>query len=360
MPRIPPYLLLAFAALALTPPVLAVPDVTVTILPHEPPTTADDITLRIDFPNWAEARFDRAYIRHSGPSDNELFVHLENSCVLAACPRLDQVFEVPLGRLPADDYGYVIVLDGNDLERGSFRVEPGSVSPPPEGSRFDVATSPVAATDAQSVQLAIAAQTATCAPPTLNGVVREGSKFVAELEMPAAPPVFGPKSAPQPTCLPPAGGLLSGHHAELGQLPHGAYTAELRLRQDGQVTTVATHAFTVADEGDDVELLGRYKVAITWKTRESLTGPAIPVARSSTESALFSFFNLANWEVLVKVLDGCALNGHRWVFLTAATDVEFTMTVTDRLGEAPPYVYTRPAGLFTPPLADTAAFACAP
>ncbi len=38
--------------------------------------------------------------------------------------------------------------------------------------------------------------------------------------------------------------------------------------------------------------------------------------------------------MLVKVLDGCAINGHFWVFSAAATDVEYTLTVKDRANGA--------------------------
>ena len=50
---------------------------------------------------------------------------------------------------------------------------------------------------------------------------------------------------------------------------------------------------------------------------------------ASRSSGLFRFFAPHNWEILVKVLDGCSLNGHFWVFLAAATDVEYTVRVED-------------------------------
>ncbi len=48
-------------------------------------------------------------------------------------------------------------------------------------------------------------------------------------------------------------------------------------------------------------------------------GTMVPGA--TNESGLFWFFDDDNWEMLVKVLDGCGTNGHFWVFLAAATDV---------------------------------------
>jgi hypothetical protein len=36
-----------------------------------------------------------------------------------------------------------------------------------------------------------------------------------------------------------------------------------------------------------------------------------------------------NLEMLIKVLDACAFNNRYWVFFSAGTNVEFTLTVTD-------------------------------
>lgn len=44
---------------------------------------------------------------------------------------------------------------------------------------------------------------------------------------------------------------------------------------------------------------------------------------------LFWFFNAANPEVLVKVLDGCPVNDHFWVFYSAGTNLGFTLEVLD-------------------------------
>ena len=41
------------------------------------------------------------------------------------------------------------------------------------------------------------------------------------------------------------------------------------------------------------------------------------------------FFNAANPEVLIKVLDGCGFNNHYWVFYAATTSVGFDLTVRD-------------------------------
>ena len=49
----------------------------------------------------------------------------------------------------------------------------------------------------------------------------------------------------------------------------------------------------------------------------------------SDESGLFWFFDPANVELVVKVLDGRDLNGAHWVFFGALSDVEYWLTVRD-------------------------------
>ncbi len=44
---------------------------------------------------------------------------------------------------------------------------------------------------------------------------------------------------------------------------------------------------------------------------------------------MFRFFDANNWEVLIKVLDGCAANGYAWVFGASTTDLGYVIRVTD-------------------------------
>ena len=75
-------------------------------------------------------------------------------------------------------------------------------------------------------------------------------------------------------------------------------------------------------------------------------------------SGLLWFFDPDNWELLVKVLDGCAVNGHFWVFAAATTDVGTTLTVTDTVTGAI-RTYGNPLGQAAAPIQDTQAFPCA-
>jgi pimeloyl-ACP methyl ester carboxylesterase len=73
---------------------------------------------------------------------------------------------------------------------------------------------------------------------------------------------------------------------------------------------------------------GRFRVTGTWATASG-SGPARTVPGESRDAGLFWFFGPDNWEVQVKVLRGCLINQHYWVFLAASTDVEYTITVED-------------------------------
>jgi len=75
------------------------------------------------------------------------------------------------------------------------------------------------------------------------------------------------------------------------------------------------------------------------------------------DSGLFWFFDPANLELTVKVIDGCGVNGHRWVFLSGLTNVEVTTTVTDTEGGAKK-TYSNPLNRNFRPVFDTAAFGC--
>jgi ELWxxDGT repeat protein len=73
---------------------------------------------------------------------------------------------------------------------------------------------------------------------------------------------------------------------------------------------------------------GRYRIEATWKDFQGNTGKGTAAAVTG-DTGYFWFFSPANVEVIVKVLDGTGLNGHRWVFYGALSSVEYTLTVTD-------------------------------
>ena len=100
---------------------------------------------------------------------------------------------------------------------------------------------------------------------------------------------------------------------------------------------------------------GRFRVEAAWRNFEGATGIVRPAAITTGESGLLWFFEPDNWEVLIKVLDGCAVNGRFWVFHAAATTVEMALTVTDTAtGQVRDY--GNPLGVLAPAVNDTDAF----
>jgi hypothetical protein len=101
---------------------------------------------------------------------------------------------------------------------------------------------------------------------------------------------------------------------------------------------------------------GRFRIEADWTTAGGQSGSGEGVALSS-DTGYFWFFDAANVEVLLKVLDGCSLNGHYWVFAGGLTDVGVRIRVTDdTTGETREYQST--AGQPFQPVRDLEAFGC--
>ena len=77
----------------------------------------------------------------------------------------------------------------------------------------------------------------------------------------------------------------------------------------------------------------------------------------SSQSGLLYFFERNNVEVLIKVLDGCGVNGHRWVFVAPVTDLAFNLHVESPTGER--WTHRNRLGRTADTAADTSAFPCA-
>ena len=100
----------------------------------------------------------------------------------------------------------------------------------------------------------------------------------------------------------------------------------------------------------------RYAAEVEWRTANGAAGAGIVVHAGTNDSGLFRFFGASNWEVLIKVLDGCALNGHMWVFGASTTDLGYSIEVTDTVTETV-RKYGNEPGKPAPAIADSEAFA---
>lgn len=100
---------------------------------------------------------------------------------------------------------------------------------------------------------------------------------------------------------------------------------------------------------------GRFRVDVTWQDHEGNSGIGHPAGIASEESGLLWFFRPGNWELLVKVIDGCDMNRHFWLYVAATTDVGYRLQVTDTVSGRV-RVYENAAGFMAPTVHDASAF----
>ncbi len=98
---------------------------------------------------------------------------------------------------------------------------------------------------------------------------------------------------------------------------------------------------------------GRFRIEVTWRNSQGQTGAGQATALSA-KSGHFWFFEHANLEVLVKVLDGRPINGHYWLFLASLTNVSYDLVAID-YESGVVKTYRNLDGSFTS-LGDTTAF----
>ena len=139
---------------------------------------------------------------------------------------------------------------------------------------------------------------------------------------------------------------IAGHN---GSLTNAAFVAPTLALSCGSTTA------------DQLCVTGsRFAVSAKWWTLgDGVTGPGKVVPGSSAESGNFWFFGPNNWELLVKVLDGCPVNNRKWVFSAATTDQHYSLIVTDvKTGQTKRYFNY--GGNAAPAITDTDAFATCP
>lgn len=103
---------------------------------------------------------------------------------------------------------------------------------------------------------------------------------------------------------------------------------------------------------------GRVRVETAWETGDGQRGSGRAVALTG-DTGTFWFFNAANIETIVKVVDACTYNDRRWVFAAGLTDVGVVTTVTD-IATGAVRTYSNPVRRRFAPIQDTDAFDCSP
>jgi hypothetical protein len=139
---------------------------------------------------------------------------------------------------------------------------------------------------------------------------------------------------------------VGGHHGTLGG---AAGYLNAPIGPPGCTTNTTT--LCVGDSG-------RFAVSVSFITAGTRQIAKV-VPTTTSESGLFWFFGPNNWEVMVKVLNGCPVNGRFWVFSAATTDQHYELEVTDyQSGQVKRYFNY--SGNAAPAITDTSAFATCP
>lgn len=108
---------------------------------------------------------------------------------------------------------------------------------------------------------------------------------------------------------------------------------------------------------------GRFRVSGVWRAQTGPgtynTGTMKYTPLGSSESGVLWTENPNDWVVLLKVLNGCAINNKYWVFYAATTNIEFTITIVDTFTNTTK-TYTNPINTPAAPVTDTQAFQTCP
>jgi hypothetical protein len=104
---------------------------------------------------------------------------------------------------------------------------------------------------------------------------------------------------------------------------------------------------------------GRFRVNATWRNFQGQTGNGTFVPLGSEETGVIWFFNPSNFEVMLKVVDGCGFNNRYWVFFAALTNVEFHITVRDTWANFE-HTYDNVLGVSAAAVTDTSTFQTCP
>ena len=103
-------------------------------------------------------------------------------------------------------------------------------------------------------------------------------------------------------------------------------------------------------------LSGRFAVTAKFRDQNGASG-AMSLDLHSGNTALAHFGDVANLEMMIKVLDGCGLNQRYWVFAGGLTDQEIELRIEDRTNGAV-RTWTNPVKAQFQPIQDTNAFTC--
>jgi hypothetical protein len=113
-------------------------------------------------------------------------------------------------------------------------------------------------------------------------------------------------------------------------------------------------------------LNNRFAVKVRFRTSPPGSAPDGLGTRATgiADSAVYWFFSSTNWELLLKVLNGCGLNSRYWMFSAATTNVFYRLEIADvtanPLNPGGQKIYFNYPGPPAPAVTDVNAFATCP
>lgn len=117
----------------------------------------------------------------------------------------------------------------------------------------------------------------------------------------------------------------------------GTYETDWRMVREGQgwfgpiLRRTVTVAAAPTAQQRTLSLLGsRFAVEVSWRDQHNNRAGYARALPGSDQTGYFWFFDAANVELVVKMLDATTFNGYHWVFYGALSDVEYWIQVTDR------------------------------
>ena len=148
-----------------------------------------------------------------------------------------------------------------------------------------------------------------------------------------------------------------GYPIPLGALTAGRWRIDLEAATEGIHYQLDLEVKPRPILPGPILLAGEFEVVVTWRNAAGESGEGKLVQPPSRDSALLYFFSPTNWELMVKVLDGCAINGHYWVFAAASTDVGYSIDIRRR-GTPQTFLVSHEPGVAAPAITNILAFPC--
>ena len=336
----------ALAVLCLAPVLPAAAQNTVSAIAFHPavPTWQDDVRVTVSGTHECAIHSGTAAVGGT-PASPTVDVTLEGVCVAAPPGPIPFSVEVPLPELAPDVYRVRIGTPGEQLAEDELVVH--------DAGQFSLDL-PAGATDDSPTTITVGA-VAGC------GFYSDGSVTpgVIRVEIDTNCPILPP---------PP---VFTTQELSLGIVPAGEYEVLLFDTSFGFADSPDSaltrghlrvyHADGCVPSATDLCLDdARFRVHVAWQGFHggSGEGQAIPLG-DRDDTGLFWFFDPANVELTVKVLDGCRTNGHYWVFVSSGSTVAYQIEVTDTLADRM-RTYGKGSGSTPFLVSDTAAFLTCP